>query len=196
MKMKHLTLALLISALMPAVQAADAHIEARVKALLARMTLEEKVGQLHQIAGVDLTGPASAESANRDKLADIRGGRIGSVLTVKGAAATRQFQEMALQSRLKIPLLFALDVIHGHETVFPVPLGEAASWDLAQIEASARIGRHRGRGIGHPLDLRAHGRRGARPALGPRHGRRRRRQLSGVADRARPREGISGQAAR
>lgn len=120
-------------------EAPQTGIQRKVKALLAKMTLEEKAGQLHQIAGSDLTGPASVESANRDKLADISSGKVGSILSVKGAATTRQFQELALRSRLKIPLLFALDVIHGHDTVFPVPLAEAASWDLEAIEGAARI---------------------------------------------------------
>jgi beta-glucosidase len=70
---------------------------------------------------------------------DIRSGKVGSMLNIKGVAETRRIQALALQSRLKIPLLFGLDVIHGYQTVFPVPLGEAASWDLRAIEESARI---------------------------------------------------------
>jgi beta-glucosidase len=70
---------------------------------------------------------------------DIRSGKVGSMLNIKGAADTRRVQALALQSRLHIPLLFGLDVIHGYQTVFPVPLGEAASWDLDAIEESARI---------------------------------------------------------
>ena len=109
----------------------------QVEALLKRMTLEEKVGQLHQLSGREFTGPASGKHVN--KLADIRSGKVGSMLNVKGVAETREIQAAALQSRLKIPLLFSLDVIHGYKTVFPVPLGEAASWDLAAIEQSAAI---------------------------------------------------------
>jgi len=134
-----LTLAAVLGAAVPLAHARDAQIDKKVDALMAQMTLDEKIGQLHQIAATDLTGPASAESANRDKLADIRAGKVGSVLSIRGAALTRRFQELALQSRLKIPMLFALDVIHGYQTVFPVPLAEAASWDLAAIEGSARI---------------------------------------------------------
>lgn len=119
------------------VQAQDARIEARVAALMQQMTLEEKVGQLHQLSGRQFTGPSS--SAYADKLADIRAGKVGSMLNVKGVADTRVIQALALQSRLKIPLLFSLDVIHGYRTVFPVPLGEAASWDLEAIEQSAHI---------------------------------------------------------
>jgi len=119
------------------VWAQDAAIDKKVDALLKRMTLEEKVGQLHQLSGREFTGPASGK--HTDKLADIRNGKVGSMLNVKGVAETREIQAAALQSRLKIPLLFSLDVIHGYKTVFPVPLGEAASWDLGAIEQSAAI---------------------------------------------------------
>src|SRR5438067_9664384 len=110
----------------------------RVEALLREMTLEEKVGQLSQLSGREiLTGPGSAAARNME--AEIRSGRVGSMLNIKGAEETRRVQALALQSRLHIPLLFGLDVIHGYRTVFPVPLGEAASWDLGAIEQSARI---------------------------------------------------------
>jgi beta-glucosidase len=110
----------------------------RVEDLLGRMTLEEKVGQLNQLSGKEfLTGPGSPAVRNME--AEIRSGRVGSMLNVKGVAETRRVQALALQSRLGIPLLFGLDVIHGYRTVFPVPLGEAASWDLEAIEESARI---------------------------------------------------------
>ncbi|TWI69808.1 beta-glucosidase [Pseudoduganella lurida] len=117
--------------------AQDRAIEAKVEALLKRMTLDEKVGQLHQLTGRQMTGPGS-EKFN-DKLDDIRHGKVGSMLNVKGVAETREIQALALQSRLKIPLLFSLDVIHGYRTVFPVPLGEAASWDLEAMRLSAHI---------------------------------------------------------
>lgn len=115
----------------------DPAIEARVEALLAQMTLQEKVGQLTQVSGNQaLTGPLNLAAADREGL---RSGRVGSMLNVLGTRYTRQFQEEALQSRLQIPLLFAHDVIHGYLTTFPVPLAEAASFDLAAIEASARV---------------------------------------------------------
>jgi len=117
--------------------AQDKAIDRKVDELLRKMTLEEKVGQLHQLSGREFTGPASGKHVN--KLADIRAGRVGSMLNVKGVAETREIQAAAMQSRLKIPLLFSLDVIHGYKTVFPVPLGESASWDMAAIELSARI---------------------------------------------------------
>ncbi|MEI6947116.1 beta-glucosidase BglX [Paraflavisolibacter sp. H34] len=109
----------------------------KVEALLAQMTLEEKVGQLNQYTSDRLaTGPLQP---NSEKYQEIRDGKVGSMLNVKGAKETRMVQELALQSRLKIPLLFGLDVIHGYRVTFPVPLAEAASWDLKAIESSARI---------------------------------------------------------
>lgn len=100
------------------------------------MTLEEKAGQLHQVSLSWATGPASPEG---DKLKDIKEGKIGSVFNIRGSEKVRALQELALQSRLKIPLLFGLDVIHGFKTTFPIPLAESASWDLEAIELAARV---------------------------------------------------------
>ncbi len=110
----------------------------KVSELLSKMTLEEKVGQLVQYSGFEYaTGPQNSNSAT--VLDEIKKGRVGSMLNVAGAEETRNFQKLALQSRLKIPLLFGQDVIHGYRTTFPVNLGQAASWDLALIEKSERI---------------------------------------------------------
>jgi beta-glucosidase len=112
-------------------------IDRRVDAILKRMTLEEKVGQMNQYSSdFAATGPITKEG---DKQEQIRKGMIGSFLNVTGAERTRTLQEIALQSRMKIPLLFGQDVIHGYRTVFPIPLAEAASWDMEAIERSARI---------------------------------------------------------
>lgn len=109
----------------------------RIETLLRQMTLEEKVGQLTQYSGNwNATGPVMFKGNLKQ---DIRDGRVGAMLNVHGASSTRQYQEVAMQSRLKIPMLFAQDVIHGYKTTFPIPLAEAASWDLAAIERSARI---------------------------------------------------------
>ena len=107
-----------------------------VDSLLARMTLEEKLGQLTQLPGRwGDTGPQVAEGGE----AEIRSGQVGSFLGIFGAAYTRHAQELALQSRLKIPLLFAHDVIHGFRTIFPVSIAEAATWDPEAVERAARI---------------------------------------------------------
>ena len=112
-------------------------IDKRVDSLLRLMTLEEKVGQLHQITSdFAATGPITRDGEKQDR---VRKGMVGSYLNVTGAARTRSLQEIAMQSRLKIPLLFAQDVIHGFRTIFPLPLAEAASWDMDAIERSARI---------------------------------------------------------
>jgi len=113
-----------------------AEIESKIDALMSKMTLEEKVGQLNQYTGDRLaTGPVSPSTT---KFEDIKAGRVGSMLNVRGAKDTRDVQALALQSRLKIPLLFGLDVIHGYRTTFPIPLAEAASWDMDAIKLSAR----------------------------------------------------------
>lgn len=113
-------------------------IDQKVSELLSKMTLEEKVGQLVQYSGFEYaTGPQNSSSAS--VLNEIKQGKVGSMLNVAGAGETRKFQELALQSRLKIPLLFGQDVIHGYRTTFPVNLGQAASWDLKLIEKSERI---------------------------------------------------------
>ncbi len=119
----------------------DPQIENRIDSLLEKMTLEEKVGQLNQYsASFDITGPAPATGRERVRYEQIRSGLVGSMLNVTGAAATRQAQELAVEnSRLGIPLIFGFDVIHGYQTMFPIPLAEAASWDLAAIESAARI---------------------------------------------------------
>jgi len=112
-------------------------IDQKVNALLKQMTIEEKIGQLNQYSGDGAaTGPITV---NPNKQLEIKGGLLGSMLNVLGTTYTRQYQEFAMQSRLKIPLLFGQDVIHGYKTTFPIPLAEAASWDLEAITLSARI---------------------------------------------------------
>lgn len=112
-------------------------IDKRVNELLQKMTLEEKIGQLNQYTGDNsATGPITI---NLNKQNEIKNGQLGSMLNVLGVKYTRQYQELAMQSRLKIPLLFGQDVVHGYKTTFPIPLAEAASWDLNAIELSARI---------------------------------------------------------
>lgn len=109
----------------------------KVDSVLQLMTHEEKIGQLNQYSGDwSHTGPITKDG---DKQSQIKKGQLGSMLNIVGVEHTRTLQELAMQSRLKIPLLFGQDVIHGLKTTFPIPLAEAASWDLPAIERSARI---------------------------------------------------------
>jgi len=114
-------------------------IEHRIKDLLSRMTLDEKVGQLNQLNGSIFTGPALNNADQQGKLQMVKEGKVGSMLNVIGVSDTRSIQQWAIQSRLGIPLLFAYDVIHGYKTIFPIPLAEACSWDIGQIERNAAV---------------------------------------------------------
>jgi beta-glucosidase len=120
---------------------ADDPIEAKVEALLRKMTLEEKIGQMNQYSGFwEATGPAPKGGNQERQYDQLRKGLVGSMLNVNGAAATREVQKIVMEnSRLKIPLLIGYDVIHGYKTMFPIPLGETASWDLNLMEQTARI---------------------------------------------------------
>ncbi len=111
-------------------------VEQRIDSVLNLMTLDEKVGQLNQYSSSWATGPVTIDE---DKSEAIKSGRVGALLNTKGVENTRKMQSLAMQSRLKIPLLFGYDVIHGYKTTFPIPLAEAASWDLQFIELSARM---------------------------------------------------------
>jgi beta-glucosidase len=112
----------------------------KVDSVLGLMHLEEKIGQMVQYeAGWDLTGPPSSESA-QNKIDQIKKGLVGSVLNVVSVKEVREAQKLVMEnSRLKIPMIFAFDVIHGLKTMFPIPLGESASWDLELIEKTASI---------------------------------------------------------
>ena len=114
--------------------ASDQEIENQISSLLARMTLAEKLGQLQQLNGT-WDGDIRPEQVQR-----ARQGLLGSVLYVRGAKRTTELQRAAMnESRLKIPILFAFDVIHGYRTIFPVPLGEAASWDPSVVERADSV---------------------------------------------------------
>ncbi len=133
--------------------------EKKIDALVAQMTIEEKIGQLNQYSSpFDVTGPPPTQGAQAEAYQQVRSGQVGSMLNVNGAAATRQAQQLAVEnSRLKIPMLFGYDVIHGYKTIFPVPLAEAASWDLGSRRAiRPGVGHRGGRGRAS-LDVRADG---------------------------------------
>ena len=109
----------------------------RADSVLKLMTLEEKIGQMNQYNDDWLaTGPVTID---RDKASQVRNGQVGSLLNCLGTQRVRKWQDIAMQSRLKIPLLFGQDVIHGFKTTFPIPLAEACSWDLDAMELSARV---------------------------------------------------------
>lgn len=115
--------------------------EDEIDELLQKMTLEEKVGQLTQFTGFwDVTGPAPTEDDQVRKYELVSSGLVGSMLNVVGTENVRAIQDYAVNnSRLGIPVIFGFDVIHGHRTIFPLPLAEAASWDLEMMEKTARI---------------------------------------------------------
>ncbi|URW75485.1 beta-glucosidase BglX [Sphingomonas donggukensis] len=108
-----------------------------VDALIAKMTLAEKIGQLTLLTSDWVsTGPTLRAGYKED----VAAGKVGAIFNAHSVAYTRELQKLAVEgTRLKIPLIFGYDVIHGHRTIFPISLGEAASWDLAAIEKSARI---------------------------------------------------------
>ena len=116
-------------------------LETKVDSVLNLMTLEEKVGQLNQYTGFwDLTGPAPKEGQAAKKYDDLKKGLVGSMLNVKGVKDVKALQKIAVeQTRLGIPLIFGYDVIHGLKTISPIPLAEAASWDLVAIQNSAAL---------------------------------------------------------
>jgi len=134
-----LSLAWLSLAMVSAAAAqSDAGMSPRVRDLLGRMTVEEKIGQLNQVPG----GRQRALNSRLDAAAleRVRRGEIGSFLHVAGAAQIRDLQTIAVeQSRLGVPLLFGMDVVHGYRTLFPVPLALAASWDPDLVERTARV---------------------------------------------------------
>ena len=112
-------------------------LEARVSELLRKMTLEEKIGQLVQYSAGQPTGPGTGRTDYEDMIAK---GQIGALFNIVTAKRTNAYQRIAVEeSRLHIPLLFGLDVIHGFRTVFPIPLGLASTWDPTLVEHTARV---------------------------------------------------------
>src|ERR1700759_5172456 len=108
-----------------------------IDSLLHQMTLDEKIGQMTLFTSDwDKTGP----TMNKNYINDIKAGKVGAIFNAYTPKYVRQLQQMAVeQTRLHIPLMFGYDVIHGHKTIFPIPLAEAASWDLKAIENAERI---------------------------------------------------------
>ncbi|MBL0083740.1 MAG: beta-glucosidase BglX [Saprospiraceae bacterium] len=108
-----------------------------VDQLMKKMTLEEKLGQLNLPVSGDIT---TGQASSSDIATKIRAGKVGGLFNIKSVAKIKEIQRIAIEeSRLKIPMIFGMDVIHGYETVFPIPLGLSSSWDMDLIERSARI---------------------------------------------------------
>ena len=124
-------------AAIPDLQPGEAEMASFVAKLMSRMTLKEKIGQLNLLSSDwDVTGPTLREGYQED----VRAGNVGAIFNAHTAAFTRSLQRLAVEeTRLGIPLLFGYDVIHGHKTIFPISLGEAASWDLEAIENGSRV---------------------------------------------------------
>ncbi len=118
-------------------QTNDAKMKSFIDALMKKMTLEEKIGQLNLPGSGDIV---TGQAQSSDIAKKIKEGKVGGLFNIKSVAKIRDVQKVAVeQSRLKIPLIFGMDVIHGYETVFPIPLGLSCSWDMKLIENSARI---------------------------------------------------------
>jgi beta-glucosidase len=116
---------------------ADPKLDGRAESLLHRMTLEEKIGQLVQYSAGQPTGPGTGRSDYKKMIAQ---GQVGALLNVTDTRQINEYQHIAVEkSRLHIPLLFGLDVIHGFRTEFPIPLGMASTWDPALVEQAARV---------------------------------------------------------
>lgn len=125
-------------------------LDRKVDSVLNLMTLSEKVGQLNQYNGFwDITGPTPKEGQAAKKYDDLKKGLVGSMLNVKGVKDVRALQKIAVEeTRLGIPLIFGFDVIHGYKTISPIPLAEAASWDLVAIKKSAAIAAEEAAAVG------------------------------------------------
>src|SRR6476619_5350902 len=111
-----------------------------VDVLMGKMTLDEKIGQLNLPGAGDITTGGQAFQDNSMIARKIREGKVGGLFNIKGVQKIKHVQEIAArEGRLKIPLIFGMDVIHGYQTVFPIPLALSCSWDMQKIEQSARI---------------------------------------------------------
>ncbi len=126
-----------LSTFLPAIAQQKSTMHAYVENLLSKMTLEEKIGQLNLVTP---GGAVTGEVVSSDVDNKIRNGQVGGLFGITGPANIRRAQEIAVKnSRLHIPLIFGLDVIHGHRTIFPIPLGLSSSWDTLLIEKSAQL---------------------------------------------------------
>jgi beta-glucosidase len=117
--------------------APDAKMNSFINGLLQKMTLDEKLGQLNLPGAGDIT---TGQAASSDIGKKIKEGSVGGLFNIKSVAKIKAVQKVAVEeSRLKIPLIFGMDVIHGYQTEFPIPLGLSCTWDMALIEKTARV---------------------------------------------------------
>ena len=138
MKRVHLTIVGILFVLIGFAQVnKDAKMHQFVNTLMSKMTLEEKLGQLNLPASSDFVTGAVSSSDIADK---VKAGKVGGVFNIRSVTKIKELQQFAVNnSRLHIPLLFGMDVIHGYKTIFPIPLGMSATWDMELVERSARI---------------------------------------------------------
>jgi beta-glucosidase len=119
------------------VSAADAKMNTFISNLMAKMTVDEKIGQLNLPSSGDIT---TGQANSSDISKKIRDGQVGGLFNIKGVDKIKAVQKIAVEnSRMKIPLLFGMDVIHGYNTVFPIPLGMSCVWDMNAVQKSARV---------------------------------------------------------
>ncbi|PVD52674.1 beta-glucosidase BglX [Terrimonas sp.] len=134
-----LTILLLLYITVPltAQKASDARMNAFISSLMQKMTIDEKIGQLNLLTGGEATTGSVVSSGVENK---IKKGQVGGIFSMSSPARIRKAQEIAVtQTRLKIPIIFGMDVIHGYKTMFPIPLGLSCTWDMNLVERSARI---------------------------------------------------------
>ena len=132
-----LTGMILLCAVHVQAQTQDAKMKTFIDALMKKMTLDEKIGQLNLPGSGDIV---TGQAGSSDIAKKIKEGKVGGLFNIKGVEKIRDVQKVAVeQSRLKIPLIFGMDVIHGYQTTFPIPLGLSCTWDMQAVERSARI---------------------------------------------------------
>ncbi|MEL7120960.1 MAG: glycoside hydrolase family 3 N-terminal domain-containing protein, partial [Bacteroidota bacterium] len=138
---KILAISLLNFLLMTSISAqlTNAATERAIDQLLSKMTLEEKIGQMHQQHWRDNSIEAETVTLDPQILDDLQAGKVGAMINATSVAHAKLAQNAAMKSRLKIPLLFGYDVIHGYKTMFPMPMAEACSWNPSLIEQAAQV---------------------------------------------------------
>ncbi|MCA0366187.1 MAG: beta-glucosidase BglX [Bacteroidetes bacterium] len=129
-------LVLLLTLVMGATNAQNTKRDVFIKNLMTKMTIDEKIGQLNLLTGGEAT---TGTAVSTDVESKIVAGKIGGLFSISTPQKIRKVQELAMKSRLKIPVIIGMDVIHGYRTTFPIPLGISATWDMSLVEKSARI---------------------------------------------------------